>query len=141
VNYLDILHAQLRIDEGYRTKLYVDSVGKISCGIGRNLSDVGVNRGEIALMFDNDLVAAERIARSFIPVFDQLSDVRKAVVVNMAFNLGSRLAAFTNTLKAINQERWTDAAAEMLHSNWSGQVGARALRLSYSMGADAWKEP
>lgn len=140
MNYFDILHAQLRIDEGYRLRPYTDTVGKITIGIGRNLTDGGVNRGEIALMFDNDLATAERVAHLLVDNFDSLSDSRKAVVMNMAFNMGyNTLATFVNTLKAINGQRWNDAAAGMLASKWATQVGNRAVRLAESMRSNTWR--
>ncbi len=140
MNYLDILHAQLRVDEGYRDRPYRDTVGKTTIGIGRNLTDVGVSRGEIALMFDNDLATAENASRRLVPSFDSLSDVRKSVVVNLAFNMGfNTLSQFVNTLKAIDERRWGDAASGMLASKWAGQVGSRAFRLAASMQTDQWK--
>lgn len=142
MNYLDILHAQLGFDEGVRSRPYSDSVGKITIGCGRNLSDNGVSRGEIALMFDNDLATAEAVARKLIPNFDLLSDARKAVVVNMAFNMGLKgLATFVNTLESIVAGRYADAARGMLASKWATQVGARAQRLALSMQDNIWKEP
>jgi lysozyme len=140
VNYLDILHAQLRVDEGVRLKPYVDTVGKISVGVGRNLTDNGISRGECALMFDNDLADAEHTARLLVPNFNSLSDVRKSVVMNMAFNMGYNvLAGFVNTLKAIEERRWNDAAAGMKASKWARQVGERAKRLEESMKSNHWK--
>ena len=130
MNYLDILHAQLKVDEGVRMKPYVDSVGKTSIGIGRNLTDIGINRGEMALMFDNDLASAEHTARLLVPNFETLSDARKAVVVNMAFQLGfNAMAAFVNTLKAIQENRWADAANGLLASKVAtSQAPARWAR-------------
>jgi lysozyme len=137
VSYLDIVSAQLKVDEGFRTKPYVDTAGKITIGIGRNLTDNGVNRGEIALMFDNDLVVAETGARMLVPRFDALSDARKAVLMNMVFNMGyARVALFVKTLKAINDGRFSDAAAEMRASIWYEQTGDRAKRLVAQMEGD-----
>ena len=133
MTYLDIVRTQLPIDEGRRTKPYRDTVGKLSIGVGRNLDDVGVRPDEIALMLENDIAEAERAARSLVN-FDALSDVRKAVVINMAFNMGAAvLSRFVNTLKAINEGRYGDAADGMLASKWAQQVGARAQRLAKQM--------
>lgn len=132
--YRDILRAQLPIDEGRRTKPYRDTVGKLTIGVGRNLDDVGLRPDEIALMLENDMVVAEKDARSLIHNFDELSDVRKAVVINMAFNMGiRRLAGFVNTLRAINEGRFGAAADGMLDSKWAQQVGERAERLAKQM--------
>ncbi len=142
MNYLDILHAQLKIDEGVRSKPYVDSVGKVSIGIGRNLTDIGINRGEMALMFDNDLASAEKTARMLVPSFDSLSDVRKSVVMNMAFNMGYKsLATFVNTLRAIDERRWDAVVDGMKASKWARQVGQRADRLAESMRTNQWRAP
>ena len=141
MNYLDILHAQLRIDEGEPLKPYVDSVGKVSIGIGRNLTDNGISRGERALMFDNDLASAEHTARLLVPTFDQLSDVRKAAFVNLAFNMGYNvLAQFVNTLKAAQEGRWNDVSAGILSSKYAGQVGNRAVRIAASLKTNQWKD-
>jgi lysozyme len=137
MNYIDILHKQLPIDEGVRDKPYRDTVGKMTIGVGRNLDDVGLSKSEIYFLLDNDIAAAEESARSILDNFDSLSDARKAVVVNMAFNLGrSRMAGFTNTMQAIREGRWNDAADGMLSSKWAQQVGARAIRLAQSMRDD-----
>jgi lysozyme len=136
MSYKDILRPQLEQDEGRRRKLYKDTEGKWTIGVGRNLEDVGLSNDEIDLLLANDINTAEDVARYLIPTFDALSDVRKAVVVNMALNLGhSRLAGFTNTLKAIREGRFDDAADGMLASKWAQQVGARAKRLADAMRA------
>lgn len=123
MNYLDILHAQLRVDEGVRPEPYPDQFGNMTIGIGRNLTANGINRGEQALMFDNDLAAAERSARLLFHNFDQLSDVRKAVIMNLAFNMGySTLAGFVNTIAAIDARRWEDGAQGLIKSKWYTQV-------------------
>lgn len=141
MSYREILRNQLRVDEGVRRYPYQDTVGKWTVGVGRNLDDVGMRDDEIALMLENDITEAERAARSLVPNFDALSDARRAVVVNMAFNMGqNRLAGFVNTLKAIHEGRWEDAAAGMRASKWATQVGARAERLATLMEHDKPQE-
>lgn len=134
MSYLDILHRELPIDEGSRAHPYRDTVGKLTIGVGRNLDDVGLRPNEIYYLLDNDIADAEDTARSIVDTFDQLSDERKAVLVNMAFNLGrDRLMGFAQMLQAVRDERWDDAAAAMLDSKWAIQVGARATRLADAM--------
>lgn len=130
----DIVRAQLRIDEGVRTKPYRDSVGKLSVGVGRNLDDKGLSMEEIAYLLDNDITDAERDARYLFPTFDKLTEVRKAVLVNLCFNLGrERAAGFKKLRKAIQDEDWSQASVEMLNSLWASQVGPRATRLAKQM--------
>lgn len=136
-DFLDIVRAQLPVDEGMRTKPYLDSVGKLTIGVGRNLDDVGLRHDEIALCLENDITEAETIARNLAPNFDALTDDRKAVLINMAFNLGPSLGEFRDTLRAVKEGRWADAADSMLQSKWAHQVGSRATRLSYEMRGTA----
>lgn len=121
-------------DEGRRRLPYVDTVGKISIGIGRNLTDVGLSDDEINYLFTNDLNVAFVAARAVCPVFDRLSLARQGVLLDMAFNLGQkRLAQFHDTLLAINEARYNAAADHMLASTWAQQVGDRAHRLALLM--------
>jgi lysozyme len=134
VSYREIAKAQLRIDEGVRTKVYLDSLGIESIGVGRNLRDKGLSMLEVDFLLENDLTDAERDARSLVVTFDKLSDQRKAVLLNMALNLGrTRLAGFKRFLEAIHAEAWEQAASEMLDSKWAAQTGDRAKRLARQM--------
>jgi lysozyme len=134
MSYIDILRPQLVIDEGRRSKIYIDTRGKWSVGIGRNLTDKGLSTAEIDFLFGNDVAEAEREARAVFITFDQLSDARKAVVVNMAFNMGQKtLEQFHGTIAAVNGGDFEEAARDMLASRWATEVGARAVRLADAM--------
>jgi len=134
MTYLDILYPQLERDEGKSSRMYRDSVGVESIGIGHNLRDKAISERAIRVIFEDDVADAEKDARRLLPEFDALSDARKAVVINMAFNLGyNRLADFHRTLSFIREGMYDDAARSMLDSKWAKQVGARALRLADAM--------
>lgn len=142
MNYRDILAILLPKHEGVRPYPYRDDVGKLTIGVGHNLTDNGLSKAAIAFIQDEDTDIAERAARALIPTFDALSDVRKAVVIDMAFNLGQlRFSEFRLTLAAINEGRWADAAAGMLDSAWAHQVGVRATELANMMRSDTWTPP
>jgi lysozyme len=90
----------------------------------------GLSDDEIEYLLANDMKKAERTARKLVKNFDSLSDNRKVVILDLAFNLGeTKLAKFVNTLKAINEERWNDAAKGMENSLWYNQVGNRSKKL------------
>jgi len=132
----DIAKEQLTRHEGNKRFPYVDSVGKTTIGIGRNLTDRGLSRMEIDDLFAHDLHDAEDAARMLITdsVFDGLSPTRQAVLVNMAFNLGyKRLAKFAQTLLAVKAGDYRRAASAMMDSQWAKQVGKRAEELSRLM--------
>lgn len=134
MSYRDMIRPILANDEGKRNKPYLDTVGKLTIGIGRNLDDVGLSDDEIGLLLENDIARAELAARRLIPQFDALSDARKCVVVSMAFNMGEKtFSTFKTTLACINNGRWDSAATGMRQSKWYTQVGARAERLAKMM--------
>lgn len=133
------LKRQLEVDELRSKKIYVDTVGKVSGGIGRNLTDRGFSDDEIDLMYANDIKIAEKDARSLVPGFDQLNDVRQEVVLNLSFNLGyTRLSGFKRFLSALNSSDFDDAADELKDSKWYGQVKDRGVRIVKAMRTGSW---
>ena len=126
--------------EGLRLKPYKDTVGKLTIGYGRNLEDVGITLEEAELMLEHDLDRALKDAREVIAGFDELDEVRQAVLVDMAFNLGrAGLAGFRNMRAALALGDFERAADEMLDSLWARQVGRRAQELADMMRSGEWR--
>lgn len=130
----DKLKAQLVIDEGRRSRIYTDTVGKITGGVGRNLTDRPFSYDEIELMLENDITMAAKELDRVAPWWKTLNDARQNVLANMCFNLGAaRLLGFKNFLAYAQAGRYDAAAGEMLNSTWAKQVGDRAQRLAKVM--------
>ena len=128
------LERQLSIDEGRRAIVYLDTVGKLTGGIGRNLTDRPFFDDEIALMFKNDIALVESELDKRLPWWRELTDARQNVLANMCVNLGiTRLLGFGKTLAYMRAGEYDAAAREMLDSKWAKQVGARAVRLAMLM--------
>ncbi|HDR9164877.1 TPA: glycoside hydrolase family protein [Burkholderia vietnamiensis] len=125
-----LLKAELTRDEGRMKRIYVDTVGKVSGGIGRNLTDKGFRDNEIYLMYENDIAETEAWLDRNLTWWRSLDPVRQRVVMNMAFNMQGKLLTFVNTLAAIQRGDYGAAADGMLNSLWAKQVGARARRLA-----------
>ena len=133
---MDIIE-QLRRDEGVRKFPYTDTVGKLTIGVGRNLTDVGLYEAEVDFLLKNDIdVATAKLERVY-PWFAALDPVRQSVLINMTFNLGS-ISSFPRMLALVASGDYAGAAAEMLDSLWARQVGDRAKRLSLQMNTGAW---
>ena len=82
--------------------------------------------------FRVDLAEAEADADTLIPE-DAPPEVRE-IITNMAFNLGrTKLREFKDMLKAIKNKDYKTASLEMMDSNWSAQVGDRAVNLAERM--------
>ncbi|MBU9593449.1 glycoside hydrolase family protein [Burkholderia multivorans] len=131
------LIVELSRDEGRRLKPYVDTVGKTTIGVGRNLTDVGITDAECDLLLSNDIDRTVAWLDRNLPWWRQLDAVRQRVIVNMAFNMGGSLLTFTNTLSAMKRGDYASAADGMLNSLWARQVGARATRLANMMRSGA----
>lgn len=117
-------------DEGIRLKPYMDSVGKITIGCGRNLSDKGISHAEAMALLDHDLEETVRDLDQSFPWFVALDPVRQRVLANLRFNLGpSRFRTFKRMLMAISQQDYIKAANAMRDSLWAQQVKGRAIRL------------
>ena len=129
---MDKLMDELIRDEGLRLKVYLDSEGIETIGVGRNLQR-GITRDEAMLLLNNDIRYAIQEAMTF-PWYEKLTEQRKRVIVNMIFNLGlTRFSGFKNTIRYLEMGDYEAASEEMLDSKWARQVGVRATRLSDMM--------
>jgi lysozyme len=80
------------------------------------------------------------LERTF-PWYHELDDVRKAVLIDMCYNMGiSTLKQFYTTLGLIKDGNYTEASRQMLKSLWAKQVKGRAKRLSRMMETGQWPE-
>jgi lysozyme len=124
------LKKMIRKHEGYRQRLYTDSVGKQTIGIGHNIDDLGLHPEVIDLQFNYDIDDAVEDCYRLMSNFDDLPEDKQIVLVDMMFNLGLvRLSGFVKMLQAISDQSWERAANEMEDSLWAKQVGTRATTL------------
>lgn len=143
----DRLREMLKRHEGLELKPYQCTANRWTVGYGHNLEAHGKERMESITLeeaerfLDEDIAAAESMCRTRMPYYDDLDDVRKAVLVDMCFNLGiGGLMGFKKTLGAVAEKQYGRAAVEMLNSKWATQVGRRAKRLSEMMAFGKWPE-
>lgn len=130
-----IKHEGRVFKEGYH-KPYKDSVGKLTIGYGRNITDRGITEDEALLLLHNDIQQTVNELRKKYYWFDSLDEVRQEVIVNMAFNMGvPTFSQFVNTISYIEEGKFDLAAANMLKSKWSRQVGIRATELAREMAS------
>jgi lysozyme len=127
------LREQLIRHEGLRLKPYRDTVGKLTIGVGRNLDDVGLTKAEAMAMLDRDIDVVRDELRQFDWYKDQ-NNVRKDVLANMAFNMGTpTVLKFKGMISGLEAGDYQRAALEMLDSKWARQVGKRATELQMLM--------
>ena len=133
------LMAQLRRHEGVRTTVYFDSEGVATVGCGHNLESRPLSQAVIDLMLTEDVAATEQGVFAVLPRVADLSSARQGAIYNLAFNVGvAGLLGFSKMLAAIWEERWRDAARELLDSKYATQVGPRATELAVQLETDQW---
>lgn len=120
---MDKLDALITEHEGLRLFCYTCPSGKVSIGVGRNLTDRGIRHDEAMLMLAND-IAESRSELSHYDWYNNLDDVRKGVMVELHFNIGlTSLLKFRQMIGAIEKKEYLIAAMHMLNSKWATQVG------------------
>lgn len=125
--------------EGFRSKAYKCTAGKLTIGYGRNLDDNGITEQEAEVLLENDISAAAADAAALFENFAKLNSVRQGVLIDMAFNLGkARLAGFRKFREAVGRSDFIEAKKQMLDSAWAGQVPSRANELAVLMEKGEW---
>lgn len=125
------LTADLTLEEGNKNFPYTDTVGKLSIGVGRNLTDTGISDDEISVLLSNDIDGVIRDLGVHLPwLADHPEPVQRAVA-DMCFNMGIRtLLTFVNALATLKARQYDAAADEFLKSKWAQQVPRRAQKVT-----------
>ena len=133
--------------EGRRNRVYVDSKGNRTIGVGFNLERpdarakieaLGLNfddvlsgrqtltDAQINTLFRADVENCTRDAKRLVGNFDSLPKQAQTIVVDMIFNMGSgNFANFKKTINALEQSDFARAADEMQNSQWYREGGQR----------------
>lgn len=130
---------QLKRHEGYRRLVYECSRGVLTVGIGRNLESVGISEKEAEYLLQNDIDEATKRLDAH-DLLEGHDEVRQAVLINMAFNLGiNGLLKFRQSLKHWRNKDYESFSDEILKSRWARQVGSRATELSEQARTGEWQ--
>lgn len=124
------LRHQLERHEGRKSRIYQDTLGKWTIGVGRNIEDRGLSQDEIDLLFDNDLKIAIGEIELYFPWVGKFTAARQRVYIDMCFMGIKKFRGFKKMHLAAASGDFEKAADEMLNSLWATQVGERAHFLS-----------
>lgn len=138
-----ILRAQIAEDEGLRLEAYQDTVGVWTIGYGHTR---GVKEGDTITRMEAEALldaemrnAIEDAAIVAGALWGTLSQVRRATLANVAYNVGrSELMEFERMWGALDEGRWRKAAAELVDSYAAEKTGRRYFKLAYQMMHDRW---
>ncbi len=133
----DYIKDMIKKHEGFRDCVFKDSVGVLTGGYGHAFHEGSRLSEEIVnVLFEEDFENAYDDVLQFISKHGlwDLNAIRRAVLVDMMFNLGySRLSKFKKFIKAMQEENYALAADEMIDSTWRRQVKSRAYTLAAMM--------
>lgn len=114
-------------------------------GLGHTGPEVHANtvwtEGQCWHAFYNDYAVAQSVAAHLITsaCWQHLLEPRRAVVTDMAFNIGAaRLAGFHKMLDAIKTWKWQLAHDELLNSNYAAQIKTRAQTNAQALLTGEW---
>lgn len=119
------LESALRAHEGVRLRIYTDTVGKVTVGVGHNLTDKGISQNVCRIMLSEDIGDAQGSCGN-LPWYLTLDPVRANAVTELMFILGPiRFATFQKFAAAMQARAYAAAANEILHSALSAQIGPK----------------
>ena len=145
----------IRIAEGFRLTVYPDSEGYPTVGWGHKVTpdnnlQLGnrITRDRAEKLFGLDITLATcAVSLWYCERLKSMKASRIAVLIEMAFCLGSpRFSRFAKMSRAIDEERWKAAGAEIKDSRWYREQGVkgpgirkRILRLEAQMASGRWQ--
>jgi GH24 family phage-related lysozyme (muramidase) len=149
------LRDQLVRHEGKRTKVYKDTEGLPTVGVGFNLTRPDARKkiealgldyqkvlagtqeltdAQIGKLLQADIDAAVAGCKKVFPKFADLSDARQRALADMMFNLGpARFGQFKKMIAHVKAGEFDKAADEMKASRWYAQVKGRGKTLEAMM--------
>ena len=140
MNY-DKLLESVKKHEGYRNKVYLDTLGKRTVGVGHlcveNFWEDDKEYEEDFLMdiLKKDLQQAIRQADSMCEGL-KISEDAKIIIIEMIFQLGGTgVSKFRKMWQALQQDPpdYAEASAQMLDSRWAKQTPNRAQEMAKHM--------
>jgi lysozyme len=142
------IYEQLERDEALRLRVYPDSRGFRTIGVGHNLDanplpfDVsnGITASQALQVLHDDVSHVTAQLLRDVPLLGKLDLVRFGVFQNMAFNMGEGgVLLFHHDIADTLAGNYITAAQDMRDSKWYTQVGARAERLCKQMEKGIWQ--
>ena len=140
MNY-DKLLESVKKHEGYRNKVYLDTLGKRTVGVGHlcveNFWEDDKEYEEDFLMdiLKKDLQQAIRQANSMCEGL-KISEDAKIIIIEMIFQLGGPgVSKFRKMWQALQQDPpdYAEASVQMLDSRWAKQTPNRAKEMARLM--------
>jgi lysozyme len=139
----DLAFQLVQESEGCRLTAYKDSRGLWTIYYGhllpqdRDWTGYTGTQQEADAFLGEDMSKARMLATEF-PYFQSMNEVRQAVCVSMAFQLGSKPLHWPNFMQALHSQDYVAAAKAGLDSLWAEQTPSRANREMKMLETGVW---
>lgn len=138
----DLAQNLIAEEEGRDPCAYPDTEGFFTIGIGalvdRRKPGAGLCDAAIDAQFAHDSAEAWAIAARF-PHYSELNDVRQAVLISMAFQLGTKPLHWSHFMASLEARDYVKAAVAGRDSDWwRVQTHARAERAMRMLESSKW---
>ena len=130
--------------EGYRNKVYLDTLGKRTVGVGHLCvedfweDDKEYEEKFLMTILEHDLQSAIKGAKDLMQEHGcmDIDEVAEELIIEMVFQLGKTgVSKFRNMWKHLSALEYASAASEMWDSRWAKQTPNRAQSMSADMAA------
>jgi lysozyme len=142
----DLADKLITESEGCRLTAYKDTRGLWTIGVGHLLDNsydrtgYTITQEEANELLDQDTKKARQEATGF-PHFFNMNEVRQAVCISMAFQLGTKPLHWPNFMAALEAEDYSAAATAGRDSDWwRVQTRKRAEREMQMLESGLWVE-
>lgn len=127
--------------EGRNRCVYRDTRGFMTIGIGclvdPKVPGAGLCDAAIEVQFAHDSEHARTVAAEF-PHYAEMNEVRQAVLISMAFQMGTKPLHWPDFMAALKAKDYNAAAVAGLDSEWHKQTPARAEREMVMLRSGSW---
>ena len=143
---MERLMESVKKHEGYRNKVYLDTLGKRTVGVGHLCvedfweDDKEYEEKFLMEILADDLQNAIKGARELKEEHSctDIDEIAQEILVEMVFQLGKNgVSKFRNMWKALAEKNYIGASYEMLDSRWAKQTPNRAKSMADQMKACA----
>lgn len=116
-------------EEGIRNRIYKDTRGIVTIGIGHNLLDNKISDEAIDVIFRDDLnEVTKQLDNEFLWWRKHPEEVQ-IFMIDFVFNVGINTAkSFKNTMQLIQDKKYKEASELLMKSKYAYQVPNRAKR-------------
>lgn len=113
-------------EEGFQSKPYRCTSGKLTLGYGFNIDDRKLTRRQGEILLRDMVYEEDNWLNSHFSFYPDLNDIRKAVLIDMVYNLGrGGFLGFKKMIEALENEDHQEAANQMVDSAWGRKKATR----------------